>query len=52
MASRLKRYFYGDKQPTKKEFLNQKNENVRNRHIGPYGKLQMKAPLDRLDLLG
>lgn len=51
MASRLRRYFYGDKVPTKKDFLNQKNENVRNRHIGPSGKLIKKAPLDRLEML-
>ena len=52
MASRLRRYYYGDKQPSKKEFLNQKNENIANRHIGPYGKLLMKQKLEKLDLLG
>lgn len=52
MASRLKRYFYGDKPPSKKEFLNQKSENIANRHIGPYGKLVLKKHLEKLDLLG
>lgn len=52
MASRLRRYYYGDKQPSKKEFLNQKNENIANRHIGPYGKFIMKQKLEKIDLLG
>lgn len=52
MASRLKRYYYGDKQPSKKEFLNQKSENIANRHIGPYGKFIFKDELEKLDLLG
>ena len=42
MASRLKRYYYGDKQPSQKEFKNQKRENVDFRHIGPYGKFLHK----------
>ena len=52
MASRLKRYYYGDKQPSKKEFLNQKSENIANRHIGPHGKFLIKGKLEKLDLLG
>ena len=37
MASRLNRYFYGDRVPNKKEFQNMKSENKGKRHIGPYG---------------
>ena len=32
--------------------MNQKSENIANRHIGPYGKFLFKDNLEKLDLLG
>jgi len=51
MASRLRRYYYSDKQPSKKVFY-QKHENKGSRHIGPYGELILKGQHDKLELLG
>lgn len=51
MASRLRRYFYSDKQPSKKVFL-PRHENKGSRHIGPYGELILKGQRDKLELLG
>lgn len=51
MASRLRRYYYSDKQPSKKVFY-QKHENKGSRHIGPNGELILKGPVDKLELLG
>lgn len=51
MASRLRRYYYSDKQPSKKVFY-QKHENKGSRHMGPYGELILKNPCDKLELLG
>lgn len=52
MASRLNRYFYGDRVPHKKEFQNMKSENKGKRHIGPYGQLILKQNKEKLNLLG
>ena len=57
MASRLRRYFYGNSLPSEKHLVSMRNENIANRHIGPYGKLLLKQQLEsgifeKLDLLG
>ncbi len=51
MASRLKRYLYDDREPSKKVFQ-QRHENKSTRHMGPYGEIILKQPRERLDLLG
>jgi len=42
MASRLKRYLYDDKQPSKKIFY-QRQENRATRHMGPHGEIVLKG---------
>lgn len=51
MASRLKRYYYGDREPHSREFK-QKAENKGTRHMGPHGNLELKKPGEKLNLLG
>lgn len=41
MASRLKRYYYGDKMPSEKIFR-QRHENKETRHMGPHGQIELK----------
>lgn len=52
MASRLRRYFYGDQLPSNRDLVSWRGENIANRHIGPHGKLILKKQLEKLDLLG
>jgi hypothetical protein len=42
MASRIKRYYFDDKQPSKKVFSNRK-ENAGTRHMGPHGEIVLKG---------
>jgi len=51
MASRLKRFYYGDREPHSKEFK-QKTENKGTRHMGPHGNLELKKQGEKLNLLG
>ena len=48
MASRIKRYFYDDKQPSRKVFT-QRSENKATRHMGPHGELVLKGKPQYLD---
>ena len=48
MASRIKRFFYDDKQPSKKVF-SQRNENQGTRHMGPYGELELVGKPQYID---
>lgn len=41
MASRLRRYFYDNKVPSKKVFY-QRHENKQTRHMGPHGEIILK----------
>jgi hypothetical protein len=53
MASRLKKYYYGETEPKSKEFRD-KAQNKMTRHKGPYehGTIVMKKKGEKLDLLG
>jgi hypothetical protein len=51
MASRLKRYYYDERMPSKKAFY-QRHENKGSRHMGPHGEIILKSSKERLDLLG
>jgi hypothetical protein len=53
MASRLKKYYYGETEPKSKEFRD-KAQNKMTRHMGPYehGTIVMKKKGEKLDLLG
>lgn len=42
MASRLKRYFYGDRVPTEKIFKFG-FQNKETQHMGPYGQIELKG---------
>lgn len=48
MASRLKRYYYGDKMPSEKIFR-QRHENKETRHMGPHGQIELKKAPQFID---
>ena len=51
MASRIRRYYYSNKQPKKSNFSTSA-ANIGSRHIGPNGKIVLKARGEKIDLLG
>jgi|LauGreDrversion4_2_1035121.scaffolds.fasta_scaffold30633_3 hypothetical protein len=48
MASRLKRYYYGDKIPSEKIFRNN-FQNKETRHMGPHGQIELKGAPQLVD---